>query len=59
MEQLHEHYDICITHTLVDMPDVCLKEEEVVLGMKLHVEGLVDEFCRQTVQMEETRAVSL
>jgi hypothetical protein len=32
MEQLHEHYDICITHTLVDVPDVCLKEEEVVLG---------------------------
>ena len=36
-EQLHENYVremryICITHTLVDAPDVRLKEEEVVLG---------------------------
>jgi len=36
-EQVHEHYVremryICITHTLVDAPDVRLKEEEVVLG---------------------------
>jgi len=36
-EQMHEHYVremrfICITHTLVDAPDVQLKEEEVVLG---------------------------
>jgi RNA-dependent RNA polymerase len=36
-EQLHAHYVremryICVTHTLVDAPDVCLKEEEVVLG---------------------------
>jgi RNA-dependent RNA polymerase len=36
-EQLHEHYVremryICVTHTLVDAPDVRLKEEEVVLG---------------------------
>jgi RNA-dependent RNA polymerase len=36
-EQLHEDYVremryICVTHTLVDMPDVRLKEEEVVLG---------------------------
>lgn len=36
-EQLHEHYAremryICVTHTLVDAPDVRLKEEEVVLG---------------------------
>ena len=36
-EQIHEHYVremrfICITHTLVDAPDVQLKEEEVVLG---------------------------
>ena len=36
-EQLHAHYVrkmryICITHTLVDAPDVCLREEEVVLG---------------------------
>jgi hypothetical protein len=23
---------ICVTHTLVDAPDVCLKEEEVMLG---------------------------
>jgi hypothetical protein len=32
-----EHYVcemryICVTHTLVDAPDVCLKEEEVMLG---------------------------
>src|SRR6266849_10999482 len=37
VEQLHEHYVcemryICVTHTLVDAPDVRLKEEEVVLG---------------------------
>ena len=36
-EQLHAHYVremryICVTHTLVDTPDVRLKEEEVVLG---------------------------
>ena len=36
-EQIHEHYVremrfICITHSLVDAPDVQLKEEEVVLG---------------------------
>jgi RNA-dependent RNA polymerase len=36
-EQLHTHYVremryICVTHTLVDAPDVRLKEEEVVLG---------------------------
>ena len=36
-EQLHAHYIremryICVTHTLVDAPDVRLKEEEVVLG---------------------------
>ena len=36
-EQLHAHYVremryICVTHTLVDQPDVRLKEEEVVLG---------------------------
>jgi RNA-dependent RNA polymerase len=36
-ERLHEHYVcemryICVTHTLVDAPDVRLKEEEVVLG---------------------------
>ena len=36
-EQAHAHYVremryICITHTLVDTPDVRLKEEEVVLG---------------------------
>jgi RNA-dependent RNA polymerase len=36
-EQLHEHYVremryICVTHALVDAPDVRLKEEEVVLG---------------------------
>ena len=36
-EQLHAHYVremryICVTHTLVDAPDVRLKEEEVVLG---------------------------
>jgi RNA-dependent RNA polymerase len=36
-EQVHEHYVremryICVTHTLVDAPDVSLKEEEVVLG---------------------------
>jgi RNA-dependent RNA polymerase len=36
-EQVHAHYVremrfICMTHTLVDSPDVCLKEEEVVLG---------------------------
>ena len=36
-EQVHEHYVremryICVTHTLVDAPDVRLKEEEVVLG---------------------------
>jgi len=36
-EQLHEHYAremryICVTHALVDAPDVRLKEEEVVLG---------------------------
>ncbi len=36
-EQLHAHYVremryICVTHTLVDEPDVRLKEEEVVLG---------------------------
>ena len=36
-EQLHAHYVremryICATHTLVDAPDVRLKEEEVVLG---------------------------
>ena len=36
-EQLHAHYSremryICVTHTLVDQPDVRLKEEEVVLG---------------------------
>lgn len=35
--KLHEHYVremryICVTHTLVDAPDVRLKEEEVVLG---------------------------
>jgi RNA-dependent RNA polymerase len=35
--ELHEHYVremryICVTHTLVDAPDVRLKEEEVVLG---------------------------
>jgi hypothetical protein len=35
--ELHKHYIcemwyICITHTLVDAPDVHLKEEEVVLG---------------------------
>ncbi|KAF8486749.1 RdRP-domain-containing protein [Russula emetica] len=37
VEQLHEYYVgemryICVTHTLVDAPDVRLKEEEVVLG---------------------------
>ena len=37
VEQLHAHYVremryICVTHTLVDAPDVRLKEEEVVLG---------------------------
>jgi RNA-dependent RNA polymerase len=36
-EELHAHYVremryICVTHTLVDTPDVRLKEEEVVLG---------------------------
>lgn len=36
-EQVHEHYVremrfICTTHTLVDAPDVQLKEEEIVLG---------------------------
>jgi RNA-dependent RNA polymerase len=36
-EQMHDHYVremrfICITHSLVDAPDVQLKEEEVVLG---------------------------
>ena len=36
-EELHAHYVremryICVTHTLVDKPDVRLKEEEVVLG---------------------------
>ena len=36
-EELHAHYlremrYICITHTLIDSPDVRLKEEEVVLG---------------------------
>ena len=36
-EQLHTHYVremryICVTHTLIDAPDVRLKEEEVVLG---------------------------
>ncbi|KAI0306233.1 RNA dependent RNA polymerase-domain-containing protein [Multifurca ochricompacta] len=36
-ERLHAHYMremtyICVTHTLVDAPDVRLKEEEVVLG---------------------------
>ena len=36
-EQVHDHYVremryICVTHTLVDQPDVRLKEEEVVLG---------------------------
>jgi RNA-dependent RNA polymerase len=36
-EELHAHYVremryICVTHTLVDAPDVRLKEEEVVLG---------------------------
>ena len=36
-EEMYEHYVhemqfICITHTLVDVPDVQLKEEEVVLG---------------------------
>jgi RNA-dependent RNA polymerase len=36
-ERLHAHYVrhmrcICVTHTLVDAPDVRLKEEEVVLG---------------------------
>jgi RNA-dependent RNA polymerase len=36
-EQLHTHYVremryICVTHTLVDAPDVRLTEEEVVLG---------------------------
>jgi hypothetical protein len=36
-EQLHTHYVremwcLCVTHTLVDAPDVRLKEEEVVLG---------------------------
>jgi RNA-dependent RNA polymerase len=36
-EQLHARYVremryICVTHTLVDAPDVLLKEEEVVLG---------------------------
>jgi RNA-dependent RNA polymerase len=36
-EQVHEHYVremryICVTHTLMDSPDVRLKEEEVVLG---------------------------
>ena len=39
-EQLHSHYTremryICVTHTLVDEPDVRLKEEEVVLGVIL------------------------
>ena len=39
-KQLHEHYAremqfICTTHTLVDMPDVRLTEEEVVLGVIL------------------------
>ena len=37
VEELHAHYVremryICVTHTLVDAPDVRLKEEEVVLG---------------------------
>jgi RNA-dependent RNA polymerase len=37
VEQVHAHYVremryICVTHTLVDAPDVRLKEEEVVLG---------------------------
>ncbi len=36
-EQLHTHYVremryICVTHTLIDAPEVRLKEEEVVLG---------------------------
>jgi RNA-dependent RNA polymerase len=36
-EQVHAHYAremryICVTYTLVDAPDVCLTEEEVVLG---------------------------
>ena len=36
-EQVHAHYVremryICVTHTLVDQPDVRLEEEEVVLG---------------------------
>jgi RNA-dependent RNA polymerase len=36
-EELHTHFAcemryICVTHTLVDAPDVRLKEEEVVLG---------------------------
>ena len=37
LEEVHTHYIremryICVTHTLVDAPDVRLKEEEVVLG---------------------------
>ena len=37
IEQMHEHYVremrfICMTHTLVDAPDVQLRQEEVVLG---------------------------
>ena len=39
-EKLHEYYVcemwyICVTHTLVDAPDVGVKEEEVALGMIL------------------------
>jgi RNA-dependent RNA polymerase len=40
VEQLHAHYVremryICVTHTLVDAPDVRLKEEEIMLGVIL------------------------
>jgi RNA-dependent RNA polymerase len=36
-EGLHIHFacemrHICVTHTLVDSPDILLKEEEVILG---------------------------
>jgi hypothetical protein len=59
---------ICVTHTLIDVLEVRLKEEEVVLGTILSVtvahgqdiqdevarRGLVDDICWQLVYIEET-----
>jgi RNA-dependent RNA polymerase len=61
VEQLHAHYVremryICVTHSLADSPDVCLTEEEVVLGTILancaQPRWRTDRSCRMNLHAE-------